>query len=145
NKNVVFSYRKGVSIRDAVEKHASNKFFFQTDIKNFYGSINRQNIVDVFDNRFNMVPISDLENYREKLLELIVIDDKLPAGFSTSPMLSNICLFDFDNKLEKYCSDSGLTYTRYSDDIIISSNERQILTDLTDVIQCLLYKCVNNK
>ncbi|UJQ40393.1 reverse transcriptase domain-containing protein [Vibrio anguillarum] len=145
NRNVVFSYRKGVSIRDAVEKHTCNKFFFQTDIKNFYGSISKKNISDIFDHRFDMVPISDLDNYRKKLLDLMVINDQLPAGFSTSPMLSNICLFDFDNELEQYCNESHLTYTRYSDDIIISSSEKENLTDLSEFIQSLLYKHVNKE
>lgn len=40
-KEVVFSYRKGVNVVDAVEKHSENKYFFQSDIENFFGSINR--------------------------------------------------------------------------------------------------------
>jgi RNA-directed DNA polymerase len=48
----------------------------------------------------------------------------LVQGAPTSPMLSNLVMFDFDEKINKLASDNGLSYTRYSDDITFSSRSK---------------------
>lgn len=142
NDNVVFSYRKGVSIREAVEKHTANGYFFQTDIKNFFGSITGNVVMDVIENQLHDAPISDLHDYNDLLFSLLVINNQIPAGFSTSPILSNLCLFNFDNALEEYCLNHDLIYTRYSDDIIISGNNKDLFLGMTLLVQSLLSKYV---
>lgn len=144
NKEVVFSYLKGVSIRDAIEKHAKNKYFYQTDITDFFGSINAENVHQSLENQLDNTPISDISNYIELIFDIVVIDGKLPAGFSTSPILSNICLFNFDNELEKICISEDMIYTRYSDDIIISSKNKINEQETTDIIQSLLFSQVGS-
>ncbi|MGO2356170.1 MAG: reverse transcriptase family protein [Marinomonas foliarum] len=135
NKEVVFSYRKGVSIRDAVEKHAKNKFFFQTDVKDFFSSFDVSVIKSLLEKNLDFVPISDIKNYSDLLLNLLVVDGVIPEGFPTSPMLSNACLFDFDNLLNDYCKRNDFFYSRYSDDIIISSNDKSGFSSLENDIQ----------
>ncbi|WP_158682694.1 reverse transcriptase domain-containing protein [Idiomarina sp. OT37-5b] len=120
NTDVVFSYRKGISVRDAVTPHAKNKFFFQTDIVSFYQSIKTNDVERALKNQLSDVPISDIDRYIDHIVNLVVVDDHIPAGFATSPVLSNICLVNFDDALLEYCKTQHLTYTRYSDDIIIS-------------------------
>lgn len=143
NENVVFSYRKGASVRDAVVPHAINKYFFQTDISNFYGSIRSQDVQHTLKNQLDNVPISDVANYIQRIIELVVIDDHIPAGFSSSPILSNICLFDFDNALLKHCQSQNLTYTRYSDDLIISGESKESVRSVRPFIEKLLKKSLN--
>ena len=53
NTDVVFSYRKGVNIRDAVEKHSDNNFFFQTDLSNFYSNIHESDVSRALSNQLN--------------------------------------------------------------------------------------------
>lgn len=144
NEDVVFSYRKGFSTRNAVEKHASNNHFFQTDISNFYGNILLENVINSLSKQLSNTPISDIENYLELITKLVIVDNQIPAGFSTSPLLSNICLFDFDNALLKYCQNHGLTYTRYSDDLIISGESEDFTSKISAVIEDLLKKNVNS-
>jgi len=129
NENVVYSYRQDKSPFDAVIKHAENKHFFQTDIKDFFNSINANDIEIVINNNLNSTAISDIQNYKYQILRLTTIQDRLPIGFSTSPNISNSCLFSFDNELEAFCIDQDITYTRYSDDIILSSNYKNTLED----------------
>ncbi|NBK99444.1 MAG: RNA-directed DNA polymerase [Erysipelotrichia bacterium] len=143
NSDVVFSYRKGVSIRDAVEKHSSNNIFFQTDFSNFYRSIHLSNVESSLNNQLSDTLISDIGFYINRIIELTVVDNHIPAGFATSPLLSNICLFDFDKELLKYCNDNNLTYTRYSDDIIISGVNDVFVESIKDLIKNLLAKYVN--
>ena len=144
NKDVVFSYRKGFSTRNAVEKHANNSFFFQTDISNFYGNIHQENVIHSLSEQLTHIPISDIEDYLEKIIKLVVVDNHIPAGFSTSPLLSNICLFHFDNALLNYCQDNSLIYTRYSDDLIISGKSEDFTSKISPVIEGLLKEKINS-
>ncbi|WP_281175787.1 reverse transcriptase family protein [Catenovulum maritimum] len=143
NADVVFSYRKGVSIRNAVEKHSHNNFFFQTDLSNFYGNIHQSEVQTALMNQLKNTPVLDVEKYIQRIVELVIVDDHIPAGFSTSPLLSNICLFSFDNELLKYCQAHDLTYTRYSDDLIISGQTNEFAGDIEPVINNLLAEYVN--
>lgn len=144
NKNVVFSYRKGVSTRDAVEKHSGNTYIFQTDLTHFFNNIRKSNVVKSLKKQLSSVPIKDIDKFIGVIADLVVIDDHIPAGFSTSPLLSNICLFDFDNDLEKYCLSNNLKYTRYSDDLIISGSSIDFTTTIEAIIEMFLKKNVNN-
>lgn len=45
----------------------------------------------------------------------------LPQGAPTSPMLSNLAAKELDTFLHEYAMDHGFVYTRYADDITISS------------------------
>ena len=144
NKNVVFSYRKGVTIRDAVEKHSTSKYFFQTDIKSFFSNITTKNIEKTLTEQLINIPVSDINNYLDLLVNYCVVDNHLPAGFSTSPILSNLCLYKFDNELENHAKMMQLQYTRYSDDIIVSSTNIDALHNITGRIEILLKQHINN-
>ena len=81
---------------------------------------------------------------RQLLFNLFIVNGKLPIGFSTSPLLSNICLYDFDNALYDYCRGNNYIYTRYSDDIVISSDSPLCIDTLSNHIQTLLFQHVND-
>lgn len=134
NTEVVHSYRKGKNAYTAVEKHANSKYFFQTDINNFFNSIATEDIEFIFDNNLVDTPISDIGKYRINVLNLVSLDGVIPVGFSTSPSISNTCLYTFDNALECYCHSNDIVYTRYSDDIILSSNNRDALKTANEII-----------
>lgn len=139
NVRVVFSYRKGVNPHAAVVPHAGNRAFFQADIANFFGSIDRVMVRSTFATRSTRVPVADLADHSERILDLTtVIDETLPVGFSTSPPISNSCLAGFDNELETYCRTTGLTYTRYSDDLLVSAKGREQLAGIEAVIRRML-------
>lgn len=135
NAEVVFSYRKGVNVYDAVSKHAFSKHFFQTDISKFFPSIGVDLVRDTFLQNKNCTPVSDFDTCIERIVELVMVDGFLPVGFSTSPLISNVCLFGFDNLVQKYCSENGIIYTRYSDDLIFSSLEKSKLIGIFEFLQ----------
>lgn len=47
--------------------------------------------------------------------------DRLPQGAPTSPALSNICMWRVDSILSKKARQNGIIYTRYADDLAMSS------------------------
>lgn len=133
NANVVHSYRQGKNAYTAVLKHANSKYFFQTDIQNFFYSITAQDVETIFDFNLSDTPIYDADKFKNQLLNLVTVNNTLPVGFSTSPSISNACLYAFDNALESYCLKHSVIYTRYSDDIILSSSENN-LNGIQDVV-----------
>lgn len=141
NTRVVYSYRKGFNSLDAVSKHAESKYFFQTDIKNFFENLTTPLIRKIIISGAENTPVSDIDNYIERIISLVTLNGSLPLGFSSSPILSNACLYDFDNELENYCIRNGLIYTRYSDDIIVSSQEQAAIEGISQTIENLLHKC----
>lgn len=134
NKEVVFSYRKGSSTYDAVILHAKSKVFFNTDIKSFFPSITREYARSVLVNNLLNVPISDLNVHLDKILDYVIIDNSLPVGFPTSPALSNACLYEFDVAMQQYCVEKGYVFTRYSDDIIISSENDEDFDNINLIV-----------
>lgn len=123
----VFSYRKGVSAHAAVERHAQGRHFFVTDIESFFPSITRELVRETIVNSIEQIPIADLQDHLEHVLDLLCADGALPVGFSTSPGLSNAALYRFDMAFHMRCSRLAVTYTRYADDIILSAGERAVV------------------
>lgn len=134
NTNVVHSYRRDKSTYTAVIPHCHSKFFFQTDIKNFFYNITRKDVEKILNMSCDDSPINDIYQYKSHLLSVTTIDDVLPVGFPTSPNISNGFLFDFDNALEGYCLENDIIYTRYADDIILSSNTKDFFPTIQNTI-----------
>ncbi len=140
NEEVVYSYRKGLTILNAVKKHSDNKYFFQTDISDFFGNISGNEIRNVLSHNLTNVPVNDIEKYTDRIFDLITIDRRLPVGFATSPLISNSCLLSFDNELQGFCIKNGITYSRYSDDLILSTNDDKALLNFDEILSELLNK-----
>lgn len=134
----VFSYRKGVSAHAAVEQHALSRHFFVTDIESFFASLTRNLIRETIANAIDEIPIADLADYLEHVLDLLCVGEALPIGFSTSPGLSNAALYPFDVSFHASCRQLGVIYTRYADDIILSANERATVEAGADALKALL-------
>ncbi|MES0389631.1 retron Ec67 family RNA-directed DNA polymerase/endonuclease, partial [Proteus mirabilis] len=49
--------------------------------------------------------------------------NRLPQGSPCSPVITNLILLSLDQRLNKICKSVGCTYTRYADDITISTNK----------------------
>lgn len=118
----VFSYRKNVNVVDAIRPHSNNKFILKTDIKNFFPSITRMSIYECISRQIEALPFSDLSDYLDKICDLVTYNGRLPMGFSTSPQISNAVFNLIDIEIKSFCIKNNLTYTRYADDILISSN-----------------------
>lgn len=114
-----FAYQKQKSIKKCVMKHIGGTGFIKYDIKKFFNSISFDKMVCSFMNIFNI-------DYRfkkqiEKILASCFYDKQLPLGLVSSPLLSDIYLYVFDKELDRKLNVLGLVYTRYADDILISS------------------------
>lgn len=127
-----YAFIKNRSIKKNALRHASarNKYYVKIDLKDFFPSIH----YDDFEYAFKKY--RDHIDYPEKLdselLPLIkgvcfISDLTLPIGFPTSPFIANFVAREFDEKLTKNLNSIdrlNATYTRYADDIIISTNKK---------------------
>lgn len=120
SSNLSFAYKKGYCTKDAVEKHLKSDLFVKLDISSFFESISFEKFKD------KIKPT----NFDIKSLECCFYKDNLSLGFVSSPKISDMYLHNLDTQIEekinnivkkdKY-SKKGLIYSRYCDDILISS------------------------
>jgi RNA-directed DNA polymerase len=136
NERVAYAYRKGTNPHHALIPHAGSRAFYQTDLTKFFDSITSPLIRRVISE--GATPISDLLSYIDRTLELVTVEGRLPIGFSTSPMISNACLKQFDDAFEAMCNQQGLIYSRYADDIIVSCQHRQSLANIQETLTELI-------
>ena len=126
-EDVVFSYRKGKNILNAVTPHTESRYFLQTDLKDFFQSLNSEDVACILNRKIKSCPVSDIKTYIPRIIDLTTLENRLPVGFSTSPPISNSCLFEFDKQLSIFSLSRDIIYTRYSDDLILSSNRKEYL------------------
>jgi len=111
-------FRKNCSVLTNALPHVGAKTLMKFDIKDFFPSIKLNMVVKQF--RF----LGFGENV-SRYLGYLCVNDKysLPQGAPTSPYLSNLICMKIDRRIEAFCSKRKLTYTRYADDITISSKD----------------------
>jgi RNA-directed DNA polymerase len=111
-----------ISVRQHAGLHAGSKFIFKTDLKDFYPSIQQKPLMDeLMSSRFG-IP--------EKMAEMIsyigTYKGQLVQGAPTSPVLANMFFWRMDMELLDYATNHAhhITYSRYADDIVFSSDKK---------------------
>lgn len=89
------------------------------DIKDFFPSISENRIYGIFHEYFRLG-----QEASNCLKHLVCYHGTLPQGAPTSPFLSNMIMYRVDQQLSQIAKSAGCRYSRYVDDITISSNRR---------------------
>lgn len=111
-----YAYKKNLCTKDALRNHFKSNFFIKLDIKSFFDSITSDKFFSVCDNTINKKYYYDLQT--------CFYHNHLSLGYITSPKISDLYLYKFDCLIEKYLKkNKSLRYSRYSDDILISSTD----------------------
>lgn len=123
-----YAYINGRSTTMAVAKHQENKskWFLKTDFSDFFGSTTLDFTMKMLDMIFPFSQITALKEGREvlrKSLSLCFLNGGLPQGTPISPMLTNLIMIPIDYVIAKELWADGYAYTRYADDILISSRK----------------------
>ncbi|MRV73566.1 hypothetical protein GJ700_17780 [Duganella sp. FT92W] len=111
-----FAYREGRNAIMHASTHLGNRELLTVDIRDFFGSITRQQIHQSllecnFDGNFSH--ISSL---------LSTLHGTLPQGGCASPILSNLVFYSLDIRLARLASALDITYSRYADDLAFSGD-----------------------
>lgn len=102
--------------RTNAQRHLAKKKILKLDIEDFFNSISDSDIARVLE---RIGCRSDVASW---LAQLTTIEGKLVQGFNTSPVLANMAFIDMDNLLESLSRKYQSEFTRYADDITISSD-----------------------
>ena len=120
------------SIRTNAEAHTGRRYVLCMDIKDFFPSIAREEVVPVF------AASAKYSNLAGILSQLCLRSDRLPQGGVTSPALSNMVFKSRDEEITKICETRGVAYTRYADDLTFSSDNRQSLIEVEKAVDRIL-------
>lgn len=96
--------------------HCLSKSALKLDIKNFFDNISSELVFDIF-HRLLKFP----EEVSSVLKDICTHEGKLIQGALTSSYLASLCLWDTEEKVVNRLRKKGLQYTRFVDDITISS------------------------
>ena len=113
----IHGFVKGKNIFSNAKEHLNQKYILKVDIKDFFQSINKDQLVKVFE-KFGFQ-----EEGAKLFSNLCTYKGLLKEGFNTSPLLANLYCFELDKELIELSKKYELNFTRYSDDITFSSNK----------------------
>lgn len=142
NKQYVFdihsyAYQKNKSVKKCIECHKKSKSFLKFDIHKFFNSIDKRKLSQKLLYEFELDEI-----YEEQLLNVLDIcfdEEKMPIGLITSPILSDIYMKKFDVEFSNELGESYI-YTRYADDILVSSANNISLEEEIRITRLLVSK-----
>jgi RNA-directed DNA polymerase len=142
------AYKPGSNIVDAASLHCGCSWLIKLDIVNFFESVTEIGAYRVFNDMgyqplvaFELARIctrkGDLTTVRNRCYKKWRVKYEthpeipsyrgadilghLPQGAPTSPMLANLVMYDFDQSVDEIANEFGLTYTRYADDLTLST------------------------
>lgn len=125
-----FGFMKGKDFVSNAALHVGKKYIFTFDLENFFPSIKRKTVKSYFHSQLRIV------NYTAEILTELIChpDGFLPQGAPTSPVMTNLILYHFDQKMEGLAKKYHCTYSRYADDLTFSTNEDQFPTAIAKQI-----------
>ena len=124
------AYKCGSSILLNADRHKQARFITKLDFASFFPSVNAQTVAQMLRARLPEIIDSDITFILSACLWRGDGPHALCIGAPSSPLLSNAVMFDFDSKVSEFCADLGVIYTRYSDDITLSSREPNVLGEI---------------
>lgn len=96
--------------------HSRPRIVINLDIASFFPSITRRQVRDIWQNFFRFPPV-----IAEMLTRLTTYNGRLPQGAPTSSYLANLVLWKHEPELVTELNGKGIHYSRYVDDITLSS------------------------
>ena len=111
------AYKTGGSVQRNAVAHVGKKKLLKLDIEGFFDNILYSQVKDkVFcENKYS-------EPIRILLTMLCYHKESLPQGAPTSPAITNIIMYDFDERVGGFCDQRKIAYTRYCDDMTFSGD-----------------------
>lgn len=124
------AYRKGLTLAANVEPHAgSGRPILKMDFKDFFPSIRSRDWAS-YCRKTGILGSSDDIWLSERLLFYRPPGGRvlrLSVGAPTSPIVSNILMWDIDQKISAVVAKDRVVYTRYADDLTFSAERTGFL------------------
>ena len=128
---IASAYVKGKSIVDNARAHSRFRYSIRVDIENFFGSIKLEHLVLTLNRNERFIgDVYCLDGFFDVLRKSCFSrENYLLIGYTTSPIVSNAVMCDWDNELlsllkKEFGGGERFCLTRYSDDFVFSTNEK---------------------
>lgn len=138
------AYSKGCKLLDAASPHCGASWLIKLDVRNFFESISEIAVYRVFRSLgYQALPAFELtrlctrlgsrtrrrsnQTWEQRHLRPTISSyanyriGHLPQGAPTSPMLANLAVKQLDLLISRLALEHGFNYTRYADDLTLSS------------------------
>lgn len=135
------AYRHGLSIRVNAAAHVENGPILKMDFKDFFPSITdkawraycqKHSLFDGDSEDIWATTNILFRKYKGKQLLGLAI------GAPSSPLLSNLLMYEFDTNVFDKASQSHVRYTRYADDLTFSAKRTGFLVHVKEIIQRII-------
>ncbi|NOK59072.1 MAG: RNA-directed DNA polymerase [Chloroflexi bacterium AL-W] len=117
-KKPVHGFVYGRSILSNAKTHRRRRYVLNLDLQDFFPSINFGRVRGMFMAR----PYHLNSAVATVLAQICCFNNQLPQGAPTSPIVSNMVCAKLDDELQRLSGKYRCMYTRYADDITISTN-----------------------
>lgn len=134
----------GVKKRDNIlnaKMHQGSRYFFVTDLRNFYPGITHKQVFALFLQKGFAPTVARI------LTKLTTYKGMLPQGTTTSPYLANLVFTNAGLKIQDLSMANGFTFTTFVDDITISSKTdfKNLVDDFVEIINSNGFKISHDK
>lgn len=122
-KNTVsHGFLKGSSIKTNARPHVKQKYVFNFDLEDFFGSFNFGRVRGYFINSrdFSLHP-----KVATIIAQIACFNNKLPQGSPCSPIIATLIGNVLDSHLVRLARRNNIQYTRYADDISFSTYKKE--------------------
>ncbi|EKO3856534.1 retron St85 family RNA-directed DNA polymerase [Vibrio harveyi] len=143
------AYVENRGIKNNALVHAKSNYLLKLDLENFFNSLTPEMLVEalLYQNK------QFVEEENAALIELLFWNRTkkklqnyvLSVGAPSSPFLSNIIMYSFDEAVAQSCDELGVTYSRYADDLTFSTTKKNVLFKVPELIESILLKVFYGK
>lgn len=123
------AYKPGSSVQKNARPHVGKKKVLKLDIEGFFDHILYSQVKDTvfYKEKYS-------EHIRILLTMLCYFKESLPQGAPTSPAITNIIMYNFDETVGSFCEKKHIAYTRYCDDMTFSGDfdEKEVIAFVKD-------------
>ena len=138
--NAAHAYTIKRDTMTAVKQHKNSNWFLKLDIKDFFPNCNKELLYTKLKHVYPFTVIDNIDkNMLEDIIDVCLLDNALPQGTNMSPFITNMIMVPFDELLTKYTEKRNMVYTRYADDIFISSPEPFHFKAVTSIVNKSLH------
>lgn len=113
----VHGFARGKNILTNASRHLDRGLILNFDLEEFFPSIHFGRVKGLFEGKPYQLP----ELVAVTLAQVCCYNGTLPAGAPTSPTVANMICAQMDTQLKNIARACGAEYTRYADDITVST------------------------
>lgn len=139
------AYREKRNISDNARPHLQNEFLLKMDFENFFPSIRSADFIRYAVTRSVVETVNEAAMLARIFFKSSDGELRLTIGSPGSPAISNALLMPFDQEVATLCDTSGISYTRYSDDLTFSSSAKDVLFGIPAKVEVILERMSSPK